>query len=240
MENEINKLKVLLINPEDIQKRRLSESTSTPFAGLAYLATYLDSMFGNDLSTEIIEMLPQSMVISDVLKKIKEEHIHICGITSKTFNFNYALKVAEAIKEVSPETVIVFGGAHATAMPYVVLQNRCVDAVIPREGEVVFSNIVKNVLSGYHAFENVKGVMFKEMGEIINNGSEELIKNLDELPFPDWQKYYNLDNYARVYNYYTGKLHLMIPIFSSRGCPYHCQFCQPVLTENIVAVLCQM
>ena len=224
-------MKTILINPEDIHNiKRISELN--PFAGLAYIASYIDMLFGKEISVEIIEMLPQSLTIPDVLSKFKERHISICGITSKTYNFSFALKLASEIKEISPETIIIFGGAHATALPYEVLQTPSIDAVISREGEVVFSHIVKNILSGHNAFENVKGALFKDKGEIINNGPAELINNLDELPFPDWQKYYNLDNYDRLYDYYTGQLHLMIPIFSSRGCPYRCQFCQPVLTRK--------
>jgi len=223
-------LKILLINPENIEKtQRVSELT--PYAGLAYIAAYLEKMFDDDISVEIIEMLPQRMKVQDVLKKTLDIQYNICGITSKTYNYPFAQSLADAIKESSPKTLIVFGGAHATALPESVLENHSVDAVVPCEGEIPFKKIVENILGGMNPFENVKGVLFKSDSNIINNGRAELIHNLDELPIPAWDKYYDLNNYIRQYDEYTGEFHLMIPIFASRGCPYGCHFCQPVLTR---------
>lgn len=224
-------MKILLINPENIQKnRRVSERT--PFAGLAYIATFLDKVFGDDVNIEIIEMLPQRMTTEDVIKKINEEDVNLCGITSKTYNFSFALHLAEAIKEFSSQTLILFGGPHATAVPEEVIKKSSVDAVILREGEMVFKDIVQNYLSSKHPFEDVKGVIFKSDGMVINNGYADLIDNLDELPIPDWGKYYDLNIYDRYYEQDLGKFFLMLPIFASRGCPYGCHFCQPVLTKS--------
>ncbi len=224
-------LKILLINPEDIQRQQ-RYSELNPFAGLAYIATFIEKTFGNEVSVEVVEMLPQRMTTKDVIRKITDGHIDICGITSKTYNFPFAQGLADAVKESSPSTLIMFGGAHATALPEVVAQRHSVDAVIPREGEVVFKNIVQNILSDEHPFERVKGVLFKSNGEVVNNGHSELIENLDEIPVPDWDRYYDLKIYDRFYDKRTGEFHLMIPIFASRGCPFGCHFCQPLLTRK--------
>ncbi len=223
--------KILLINPENISEhKRISELN--PFVGLAYIATFVENVFGDDISVEIIEMLPSQMTKGDILKKFYGSRIDICGITSKTYNFLFAQGLADAIKESSPETLIIFGGAHATALPEDVVKKTSIDAVIPREGEVVFKDIVQNLLSGMHPFESAKGVIFKSEGAIINNGYAELIQDLDELPIPNWGKYYDLNLYERYYDQQSGKFLLMLPIFSSRGCPYECSFCQPLLTRK--------
>lgn len=224
-------LKILLINPENISKHKRIAETN-PFAGLAYIATFIDNAFGDDISIEVLEMLPQRMTMGDVLKKFYGNRIDICGITSKTYNFSFAQSLADAIKESSPETLIIFGGAHATALPEEVVKKTSIDAVAPREGEVVFKNIVQNLLSGMHPFENAKGVIFKSDGAIINNGYAELIQDLDGLPIPNWEKYYDLNLYERHYDQQSGKFLLMLPIFASRGCPYECNFCQPLLTRK--------
>lgn len=224
-------LKILLINPEDISKhRRISELN--PFAGLAYIATFIENSLGSDVSVEVVEMLPQRMTAGDILMKVGESKIDVCGFTSKTYNFPYAQSLADAIKEFSPETLIIFGGAHATALPEEVIKNNSIDAIIPREGEVVFKEIVQNLLSGSHTFDGVRGVVFKSDGAVIDNGYAELIQDLDELPIPNWGKYYDLNAYDRYYDQQTGKFLLMLPVFASRGCPYGCHFCQPLLTRK--------
>ncbi len=49
----MKKIKIVLINPEDISlhKRR---SEINPFAGLAYIASCLDSQFGDAVAIDII------------------------------------------------------------------------------------------------------------------------------------------------------------------------------------------
>ena len=101
----------------------------TPFAGFAYIRAFLEKYFGNDIAIEIIEMLPNKLVISDILNKFRYENIDICGITSKTYNYPFALKLANAIKEYYPKTLIIFGGAHANALPMNVIKEMSIDAI---------------------------------------------------------------------------------------------------------------
>ena len=224
-------LKILLINPEDI-KRRKRMSEPTPFAGLAFLAAYAVKRFENEIDMEIVEMLPQRYGIKDVVTRVLEAGTNVCGITAKTYNYPFSLAVAEAIKAASPKTLVIYGGAHATALPHEVARENAVDAVIRGEGELVFSDVIENLLSARHPFRGVKGVVFPDAGGVADNGNAELIQDIDIIPTPDWGKYYDLTLYDRYYDRFTGKHHLMLPVFASRGCPYGCQFCQPVLTRK--------
>ncbi|MDA8086979.1 MAG: radical SAM protein [Nitrospiraceae bacterium] len=224
-------MKIVLVNPEDIRRRkRMSEQT--PFAGLAFLAAYAGKCFGNDIDVEIIEMLPQRYGIKDVASRIRETGATLCGITAKTYNYPFSLEVAEAIKAASPKTLVIYGGAHATALPHDVAREKAADAVIRSEGEQVFNNVIENLLASRHPFRGVNGVVYSDGGEIADNGNEELIRDIDTIPTPDWGKYYDLDLYDRYYDRFTGKHHLLLPVFASRGCPYGCQFCQPVLSRK--------
>lgn len=225
-------IQILLINPEDIDKfKRISEST--PYAGLAFLAAYAEFLYGSNVNVEIIEMLPQRMTIEDVVASIKKSGIDVCGITAKTYNFPFAAKLAAAIKAATPRTIVTFGGAHATALPNAVVSLPFVDAVVHHEGEIAFGKIIGNLRCDRHPFEGVRGVFYKSpSGDIIDNGPFEMIDNLDELPTPDWGRYYNLNLYDRRYDKITGRMQQLIPVFASRGCPYSCQFCQSVLTRK--------
>lgn len=154
------RMSVLLINPDDIRGRQRWVQR-TPFAGLAYIAAYLQSVAGDDVSVEVVEMLPQRMTLEQVCQKVKTLGVKVCGITSKTYNFPFALETAKAIQKTSPETLILFGGAHPTALPHQVLENTCIHGVIPREGEIPFKNVVLRVLGDDHPFRDVKGVIYR-------------------------------------------------------------------------------
>jgi len=133
--------------------------------------------------------------------------------------------------------LIIAGGAHPTAVPNETLeQYPSFDAIVLREGELTILEIY-NRLKDYpgeqtEVFSDVRGIVWRNnQGEIINNGDRELISDLDSLPFADhllvdWNKY------ARLYNLTKHKFQRVFPIFASRGCPFSCTFCMPLLTRR--------
>jgi radical SAM superfamily enzyme YgiQ (UPF0313 family) len=71
--------------------------------------------------------------------------------------------------------------------------------------------------------ENVLGLSYRKNGKIIHNPDRPLISNLDSLPFVS--KVYKKFLDVRDYRYALAR-HPMIQIWSSRGCPHRCTFCQ--------------
>jgi len=71
--------------------------------------------------------------------------------------------------------------------------------------------------------KDIKGITYRDNGKIHRNEKNELIKNLDALPFPD-RKALKIEYPASF-----GNLELVPKGFtsmvSSRGCPYQCTFC---------------
>ena len=68
--------------------------------------------------------------------------------------------------------------------------------------------------------KKVRGLVFKDGGEVINTGAPPLVDDLDSLPFPardltPYMKYYSL----------IAKTQPVTTMITSRGCPYRCLFC---------------
>jgi len=144
--------------------------------------------------------------------KIGDEKPDIIGISTLTFNYSQSLKIAKYIKSISDIRVIL-GGVHSILMPEEIIKNRDVDIVCVGEGEYPLKEIMDNDFR----CDGVKGVWYKENGNVIKNESRRTIEDLDELPFPEWddfelQKYFILNNEH-------------LPIMASRGCPYSCTYC---------------
>src|SRR5207237_10570849 len=70
-------------------------------------------------------------------------------------------------------------------------------------------------LAGNRQLKDILGLGYKEKGEAIINGMRPLIEDLDTLPFPDKDLYYEIMPYLN-HGYTT---------MSGRGCPYRCTFC---------------
>lgn len=186
--------------------------------GLLYLAAYLES---HGKEVEILDLL----ISKDPWKLLKEKLNHISpdlvGITSYTPQIKEAHLCATIVKEnICSPTVI--GGIHASCLPHSTLLNYPMfDFLVFGEGEITLLELVE-CLENNLEYQAIKGLAFRQNGEIIVNPERPPIDDLDKIPFPARNKI-PIEKYVPpVGNYYT------LPsttILSSRGCPFRCNFC---------------
>ncbi len=148
-----------------------------------------------------------------ILKKIEFHTPDLIGISAVTDDLSWGLKWATRIKE-HFNIPIVFGNTHATFHAEDCLKYDCIDFVIRGEGEVTLLELI-HALEGSKPFDEVLGLGYKHNGEIKINSMRPLIQDLDVLPFPDKDLYYDEMPYLN-HGYTT---------MSGRGCPYRCTFC---------------
>ena len=131
-----------------------------------------------------------------------------------------------ALKQVSPATVVVFGGANCegTMGRELLVRFPAVDAVVPGEGERVLPVLVQRVMAGA-GFDDVPGVLTRGNLSGARPPEVDLVDDLDDLPQADFDDYFTQLRAA--------DLDLPSPprlLFeSSRGCWWgqrmHCTFC---------------
>ncbi len=148
-----------------------------------------------------------------ILRQVCNHSPDLVALPVVTDDYQWALKWARLIKE-RLNVPIVFGNAHATFHSNDVLRQDCVDFVVRGEGEITLLELVQ-ALAGERQFKDVLGLGYKEAGEIKLNPMRPLIEDLDVLPFPDKDLYYEVMPYLN-HGYTT---------MSGRGCPYRCTFC---------------
>jgi anaerobic magnesium-protoporphyrin IX monomethyl ester cyclase len=109
----------------------------------------------------------------------------------------------------------VFGGSHATFFPEMIEQES-VDAVCIGEGEGAFAELADRLQNGAD-ITSVKNWWIKQDGQIYKNAVRPLERDLDQLPYPDWELYYESNPALRKMT--------VRPILASRGCPHTCSYC---------------
>jgi anaerobic magnesium-protoporphyrin IX monomethyl ester cyclase len=142
---------------------------------------------------------------------LKTHPVDLVGISSMTGAINCALRLARMAK--ARGAYVVMGGYHPSALPRDVLASPDVDAVVIGEGELTFRDLVLNGPS-----RNVKGLAFKENGEVVVNEPRELIENLDALPHP-------LRSIRPPRADDPGDQYCIDTVYTSRGCFRRCAFC---------------
>jgi len=142
-------MKVLLINPsltlEDRYEKILKHfgENAAPL-GLAYIASPARQA-GYDVS--IIDAPAENYSTDQIVKIIVDNRIKLIGITMLTpLMFGCVRELANKIKCKSPDTIIVIGGAHSTALPEDTLEKIQCDIVCIGEGEKTFVEISDAVL----------------------------------------------------------------------------------------------
>lgn len=195
-------MKVLLVDPGKVGESWYS-SRQCPSLGLAYIASNLKK---HGHHVKILDMATYGLTLDnlgDITRKYKPE---ITGISAASFNILDAYEAAAATKTVSPETLVVLGGAHPSALPKRTLDEcREADAVVVGEGERVMVNLCEDPRPGIYYGER--------------------IHDLDSLPSPDWSMY-DYRKYVKAYSItYDDERHIY-PLVTSRGCIHNkCKFC---------------
>ena len=125
--------------------------------------------------------------------------------------------MCKEIKRVS-NIPIVWGNAHASLTPEQCLRESYIDIVVFGEGEETTVELAKALERG-EDLKNVKGIGYKDKGEIKFTEPRPFIQDLDKYK-ADWSLV-DINNYIRPY----WNLKRVLPIVTSRGCPHNCGFC---------------
>lgn len=155
---------------------------------------------------------------AEIGNTIKEHHPSVVGITAKSQNFTSACIVAGIVKSIDKNILVIVGGPHASIAKNEVLKDPMIDISVIGEGEETLVDILDSI-DGGRPLSSVKGIIYRQGDDIIENTHRELISDLDSLPFPvnvAQKALLDFDKYPlQAFKY----------MFAIRGCPYNCSFC---------------
>lgn len=209
-----------------------------PPLGLAYLAAVLEE---HKFPVKILDALTLGIETArkkkggflkvglskrKIKKIVADFNPRLVGIScGSTVNAPDSHEIAAWVKEVDPEIIIVFGGAHATASAPFVLADKNVDIVVLGEGEMTFLELAERVERG-EDLSDVLGICLRVKGKIVTNPRREFIADLDELPDParhllPMEIYLKHQTKTREFSMRSPRTNIV----TSRGCPGNCVFC---------------
>ncbi|MHC1683120.1 MAG: radical SAM protein [Clostridiaceae bacterium] len=182
---------------------------STEHLGVSYIMSYLRK-YGYEV--DIVEVL--GVNDKENIGKLLNAKYDLVGFTTTCVNMDGILKVAQMVKQSNNDCHVWLGGHMATFWGEKILkQYSYVDFIIRGEGEITTLELIKTI-ENKENLSKVDGLTYRENDKIVVNKDRELIKNLDELPFPARDQFDAHDNNFQY-----------IRICSSRGCLGKCGFC---------------
>ena len=152
----------------------------------------------------------------------------LVGFSATTSGFIDAVEMAAHIKAVRPQVKVAFGNVHASSIGAPLLEHFPeIDYLCIGEGEGAMLDLADG-----RPLPEIANLVFRDAGRIVSNPRRARILDLDQLPFPAYEK---LAGFPQGYH---------LPLFSyekrwgatmitSRGCPYTCSFCDRTVFERL-------
>lgn len=199
---------IALIHPPI--KNQVQGVASVPL-GLAWLASWLELHGYNvkcfDLSVNKLARADLSCNIFSV----------ICIQLHSEERFEESLQYLIHLRQKHPSSLIIAGGLVASLKWEKVASDEAVDILVCGEGEIPLLELINALASteikiNWDCLFGIKGLVFKYNEQLIFTGKPEVIKDLDELPFPN-RSLFSPQKYSQW------------SLITSRGCPYGCSFC---------------
>lgn len=200
--------KILLVSPSENGSTKKHEAY--PSGALLLLATMLKE---RGHQPAIVHMTGEGQTMEGLERRIAAMQPDIVGITMNTFQTVSARRISAAVKKAGGNILVVAGGPHPSALKAELFADfPHVDVVVVGEGEHTFMDIAAGA-----DLRTLPGICYAGR----ENAPRPFAENLDYLPLPDLS-FVDLRMFAGADP--VGAYPSMF-IMASRGCPFHCTFC---------------
>ncbi|EKD27646.1 MAG: hypothetical protein ACD_79C00647G0005 [uncultured bacterium] len=199
--------------------------------GLGYVLTAVKK---HNIEFDLIDMDINKLSMKDLEEILNKNQYDIFAFGCIVTGFKWVKELSAIIKKINPDAVIIAGNSVATSIPEILLNNTNVDIAVLGEADITIVELLKSI-ELKKDISNIDGIAFRHDGKVIYTKKRTVIKNLDDIGFPDWN-IFDLDKYRGYPNINTNSLTTenvnSFPLNSARGCPYKCTFCYHVFRDE--------
>jgi radical SAM superfamily enzyme YgiQ (UPF0313 family) len=184
---------------------------------LACLRSYIELHSPEPSRYQFLPMIYKRIQIQQIVNRLKDANV--IGFSTYVWNANISLEAARQIKELSPDTLIIFGGPQVPDKPETFLRdNPFIDIVVHNEGEKTLLALLERFPS--KDWQGIKGISYlNEDGIFVGTAPVERMKALVELPSPFLNGMFDRLIEENPDEKWIGLWE------SNRGCPFQCTFC---------------
>lgn len=219
---------IIFINPPLSQEERygikFKAGGQTPPTGLALLAAICRK---KGYKTAIIDAPAVNFSSEDVINDLIKKNPKYVGITAVTISIFNAKDLCLSIKKHLPNIKIILGGPHITAVPDETIKRmgNFFDIAVIGEGDITILELL-DALKKNKSLNTVKGIAYpaEDNKKLIFTEPQNILTDLDSLPFPAWDLLPNLSKYYTPPAHTVKKFPAAL-LVTSRGCPGLCTFC---------------
>jgi len=145
-------------------------------------------------------------------------------------HYNIINDLLQQVRRIKSNVITIVGGGLITCEPELIFDNLDVDYGVLGEGDLTIGELARAIIDGREPGD-VKGIIYRKPdGQVMKTEARKPIDDISALAWPDYQglgiEYY-LDNQLP---YDSSIMQIfdeprVLPVISSRSCPYRCSFC---------------
>jgi len=198
--------RILFLNLSYPDGHFAEDAVRIPPLGIGYVA---ETLRQHNIQCRVVD-LGLGLGAGHAVREVESWAPHAIAVSMMTFRYKHNYALLDIVRQACPETPIIAGGPHVSAFRQDVLEQcRAIDFGIALEGELPMLDLCEG-----RAVDEIAGLIHRKDGQVVMNPDASPVTDLDSIPFPKYEDF-DLDRYGDT-----------VQICSSRGCPYHCIFCQ--------------
>jgi len=173
------------------------------------------------LALRLRTLSPGPIIYADSARMILKNEPEMVCFSVQCATFPAVVRISEELKRIRPEIKIVAGGHDVSFVAEKTIERfPWIDAVVRGEGEATLPELVSAFSSG-ESGEGIRGVTWRRGRDVVCNPDRRLIRNLDDIPLPD----YGFVPDLRTYRDACGIPRSIAIVEVGRGCPHSCVYC---------------
>ena len=185
-----------------------------PNLGICSLAAHVEGA-----RVRVMDLRLARDVEATVERLMLELDPHVVGVSSMTFQYPSALRIADQVRCLKPSVRTVLGGYHPTVAHPTLSDDRgapLFDFFVRGEGEATFDRLIQALRCGDDRFDRIEGLSWWCDGQLVDNPLPPLL-DLADVRLPA--------RHLRLANGFHGWGERVDVIETSRGCTRPCTFC---------------
>ena len=219
-------MKFLIIAPK-LKGEKPGQHYDLPL-GLMYISSSLKSK-GYQVDCLNLNYCESTQIALE--KEIVEKNIDIICTGGLSFHFAKVKAILDIARDIKPDIITIIGGGLVSSEPRLMMETLKPSFGAVGEGEETIVELADAIINSKD-FSKIDGIIYydEDKKEIIENKPRKAIEDIDSILYPDYegfeiQRYLDMQMPADDIFLYPYDKPRMLPMISSRGCPYGCTFC---------------
>ena len=225
-------LRVLLLKPYQHDPNLMVYS---PPLGLLSLVSRIREEFGDKADVKLVDLKIEHLPLDHVENLLLEFNPDVVGVSALNCEAGASRAIAQLCKRFDSSIVTVMGGPYALHRSEEILSNSLFDWVFDGPADNSFPEALRRLYLGTALSDDINGFSYRdEKGQLHVSTKQDAILDLDKLPQPAWDLI-DFELYAKKTRFGAmAKSNRYALLFTSRGCPYLCNYCHDIFSKKFV------